>query len=169
MASTLAANAAVDEVRGAWLVVADGLAASSPAFLVRGTIHKPLRVHLLPQMMICLWYLMEQLIFMKVTVHPALHMVMTKSNECDARLGITWAPRAPAWRLRRSRVQVCVDCTLSPLGGWAMRGTAACTMLVAGALVVKKWLIAPESRMAHRLMVAASTFIVLRRMEAARA
>jgi hypothetical protein len=41
-------------------------------------------------------------------------------------------------------------------------------MLVAGALVVKKWLVALESRMAHHLMVAASTFIVLRRMEAER-
>jgi hypothetical protein len=50
-----------------------------------------------------------------------------------------------------------------------MRGTAARTMFVAGALVVKKWLVAPESRMVHCVMVAASTLIVLRRMEAARA
>ncbi len=65
-------------------------------------------------------------------------------------------------------MQVCVDCTLSPLGRQAMRGTAANTMLVAGALVAKKWLIALESRMAHHLMVAAKPLIVLRRMEAAR-
>ncbi len=45
MASTLAANAAVDGViRGAWLEVAYGLAAWLPVFLVRGTIHKPVRV-----------------------------------------------------------------------------------------------------------------------------
>jgi hypothetical protein len=50
-----------------------------------------------------------------------------------------------------------------------MRGTAARTMLVAGGLVVRKWLITLESRMAHRLMVVASTSIVFRRMEAARA
>jgi hypothetical protein len=49
-----------------------------------------------------------------------------------------------------------------------MRGTAARTMFVASASVVKKWLVAPESRMAHRFMVAASTLIALRRMEAAR-
>jgi hypothetical protein len=60
-------------------------------------------------------------------------------------------------------------CTLSPFGRQALRGTAASTILVAGALVVKKWLIAPESRMAHHFMVAASSLIVLRRMEAARA
>ncbi len=50
-----------------------------------------------------------------------------------------------------------------------MRGTAAGMMLVAGALVVRKWLVAPELRMAHCLMVAASVVIVLRRTEAARA
>ncbi len=63
---------------------------------------------------------------------------------------------------------MCVDCTLSLFGRQAMRGTAARTMFVAGALVVKKWLITPESRMTHHLMVAALTLIVLRRMEAAR-
>ncbi len=62
-----------------------------------------------------------------------------------------------------------VDCTLSPFGRWAMRGTAARTMFVAGALVVKKWLVALESRMAHCFMVAASSLIVVRWMEVARA
>jgi hypothetical protein len=49
-----------------------------------------------------------------------------------------------------------------------MRGTVAGTMFVAGASVVKKWLVALESRMAHCFMVAALALIVLRRMEAAR-
>ena len=81
---------------------------------------------------------MVQLIFVKVTMHPTLHIVPTESNECDARLGMTWAAWAPAGRSGKSRVQVCVDCTLSPFGGQAMRGTAARTMFVAGASVVKK-------------------------------
>ena len=42
-------------------------------------------------------------------------------------------------------------------------------MLVAGAYVVRKWLVAPESRMTHCLMVAALVVIVLRRTEAASA
>ena len=58
---------------------------------------------------------------------------------------------------------------MSPLGSHAMRDTVAVMMLVAGALVVRKWLVAPESRMAQLLMVAASVEIVLRRMEAASA
>ena len=46
MASMLAATAVVDDIwRGALVVVADGLVAWTPGF-VRGTIHKPVWVHL---------------------------------------------------------------------------------------------------------------------------
>jgi len=41
--------------------------------------------------------------------------------------------------------------------------------LVPGASVVRKWLVAPESRIAHCLMVLASVAIVWRRTEAASA
>jgi hypothetical protein len=52
VASMLAATAAVNDVqRGACLVVADGLVAWTPT-LARDTIHKPMRVHLLPQIMV---------------------------------------------------------------------------------------------------------------------
>jgi hypothetical protein len=73
---------------------------------------------------------MVQLI-VKVIIHPALHIVMTESNECDAMLGITWAFQALAGRSGQLRVQVCVDGTLSPFCRWAMRGTAVTTMFVA--------------------------------------
>jgi hypothetical protein len=49
-----------------------------------------------------------------------------------------------------------VECTHSPLGRWVMMGLVVGTMLVGGTLVDRKWLVAPESRMAHRLMVSAS-------------
>ena len=64
---------------------------------------------------------------------------------------------------------MCVERTRSPFGRWATRGTVVGSMFVAGALVVRKWLVAPESRMAHHLMVAASVLIILRRIEAVRA
>ncbi len=82
---------------------------------------------------------------------------------------VSWAAWALAGRSCKSRMQVCVNCTLSPFGRPAMRGGAAGTMFVAGASVVRKWLVAPESRMAHCFMVTASTLIVSRRIEAARA
>jgi hypothetical protein len=135
----------------------------------RGTIHKPVLVHLCPQTIVRPRYSMVQLILVKITLHPALHMVTTERREWDARPGMMWAARAPAGRFGRSKVQVCVDCTLSPFGRRAMRGTVAGTMLVAGASVVRKWLVAPESRIAHRLMVLASVAIVRRRTEAASA
>ncbi len=103
---------------------------------------------------------MVQLIFVKVTVHPAFYIVTTESNKCDARPGITWAAWVPAGRSGKSRVQVYVNCTLSLFCRQVMRGTAARTLFVAGALVVKKWLIAPESRRAHCFMVGALTLIV---------
>ncbi len=53
VSSTLAATVAVDGVsRSTWLVVADGLVAWIWTFLVRSTIHMPVRVHLLPQTMV---------------------------------------------------------------------------------------------------------------------
>ncbi len=79
-----------------------------------------------------------QLIFVKVTVHPALHMVTTERREWDARPGTMWVALALKGGAGRSRVQVCIDCTLLPLGRQAMRGTVAGMMLVVGALVVKK-------------------------------
>jgi hypothetical protein len=42
-------------------------------------------------------------------------------------------------------------------------------MFVAGASVVRKWLVAPESRIAHLLMVSALVEIVLRSTAAAKA
>jgi hypothetical protein len=48
-------------------------------------------------------------------------------------------------------------------------GMAVGNMFVACVLVMRKWLVAPESRMAHHLMVLASISIVLRRIEAVRA
>jgi hypothetical protein len=66
------------------------------------------------------------------------------------------------------RVHMCVERTHSPFGRWATMGMALGNMFVAVVLVVRKWLVAPESSLAHRLMVLALISIVLRRIEAAR-
>ncbi len=95
-------------------------------------------------------------------VQPALHIVTKDRRECDARPGMMWAFLAVAGSLGRSRVQVCIDCTLSPFGRRATKGMVAAQMFVASALVVRKWLVAPESRIFHSVMVSASVEIVLR-------
>ncbi len=52
LAKMLVATAVADDImRGRWVVVADGLVAWAPGF-VRGTIHRPMQVHLLPQIMV---------------------------------------------------------------------------------------------------------------------
>ncbi len=108
-------------------------------------------------------------ILVKCTVHPALHRVTTDRNECEARPGIMWAARALGGREGMSRVHVCVECTRAPFGRRAMMGVVVGRILVAGKLVVRKWLVVPESRMAHLLMVLALVLIVFNRTEAARA
>jgi hypothetical protein len=151
VALTLAAMAKVGSVLGSLRKV------GGPAAWVlapqRGTIHKPVLVHLCPHTIVRPRYTMVHLFFVNVTVHPALHMVTTERREWDARPGMIWAARASAGRSGRSRVQLCVDCTLSPSGRRAIRGSVAGTMLVAGASVVRKWLVAPELRIAHCLIV----------------
>jgi hypothetical protein len=109
--------------------------------------------------------MMAQPIFVKVTLHPALHMVMTKRRECAARPGMMWAVRARLGRDGRSSVHVWVDDTRSPLGRHAMSRTTAGRMLVAGAANVRKWLVAPESRIAHSLIVSVSVLIVFNNTE----
>jgi hypothetical protein len=49
---------------------------------------------------------MVQLIFVKVTVYPTLHMVTTERREWDARPGMIWAACVLAGRSGRSSVQV---------------------------------------------------------------
>jgi hypothetical protein len=50
-----------------------------------------------------------------------------------------------------------------------MIGMVVGRILLAGTSGVRKWLVTPESRMAHLLMASASVLIVFKRTEAARA
>ena len=108
-------------------------------------------------------------ILVKCTVHLALHKFTTDRSEGKAKLGIMWAARALGGREGMSRVHICIECTRVPFGRRAMMGMVVGKILVAEASVVRKWLVAPESRMAQLLMVLASVLIVFRRTEAARA
>ena len=110
VALTLVANAEVG------LAVEVGLAAWFLAIFVRGTIHKPVRVHLLPHTKVRPWCMMVQLILVKVTVQLALLIVTTEIRKCDANPEMMWAAQAAGGRSSRLRVHVCMDCTLSTMG-----------------------------------------------------
>ncbi len=74
-----------------------------------------------------------------------------------------------AGSLGKSNVHVCMDCTWSPLGKRATIGLVASCTLVTGALVVRKLLVAPESKIAHLLMVSMPMLTVQRSAAAASA
>jgi hypothetical protein len=80
-----------------------------------------------------------------------------------------WARRAAAGSAGMSNVHVCVDVTRSPLGSRATMGLVVGVMLVAGAIDVRKWLVAPELRIAQFLTASMSKSMVRSRAAAARA
>ncbi len=80
-----------------------------------------------------------------------------------------WVAQARGGNEGMLKVHVCVECTRLPLGRRAMMGLVVGAMLVEGMSVIRKWLVALESRMAHHLIVSASVLIVFNRAEAAKA
>jgi hypothetical protein len=126
-------------------------------------------MHLLPHRIVRPWYLIKNPIFMNSTLHPTIHSVTTLMKECEANPGMMWARHAGVGRLGKSSVHVCVDCTHSPLRKRATMGLMERWMLLMGALVVRKLLIAPESKMAQLLMESMSMLTIRRRLAAARA
>jgi hypothetical protein len=103
---------------------------------------------------------------MKMMMQPALHKVMTNRRECTASPGMMWAIRAQVGSMGRTSVHVWVEDMPLLLGRHATRGTMAGMMLVAGAAVIRNWLVALGSRIAHSLMVLASVLIVFNNTKA---
>ena len=65
-----------------------GMVVGGVVFSAKGIIHRPVRMHLWPQMIVLPQYTIVQLILEKVMVHPALHIVTTDRSKCKARPGI---------------------------------------------------------------------------------
>ena len=103
-----------------------------------GIIHRPVLVHLCPQMIALPLYLMVQPILLKVTSHPALQRLTTKMRECDAKCGSTCACRARSGNWLSCSVHVCVVQMVSPFGSFALIGAVVGSMLSKGAVVVRK-------------------------------
>ena len=116
-------------------------------------------MHLRPRRMTFPLCVMVQLIAVKSTSHPALHRVTTEMREKPSRPGMMW-PCLHAYDSGKSRLHLWLDLTVSPLGSLTRRPCWTCLISVAGALVTRKLLVAPESRMAYLLMVAVSMVTV---------
>jgi hypothetical protein len=163
VASTLAAIATGRLSVGALVGVVGGVVAG------RGIIQSPVWVHLLAHSTTRPRYDMVHPILVKAISQPALQSVTTEIREWDARLGMMWARRAAVGSMGMSNSHVWVDVTRAPLGSRATMGVLVGVMLVAGAVDVRKWLVAPESRMAQFLTAVMSRLTVRRRAAAARA
>ncbi len=65
-----------------------GMVVGGVVFLAKGITHRPLWVHLWPQMIVLPRYTIVQPILEKVMVHPVLHIVTMDRSKCEARPGI---------------------------------------------------------------------------------
>ena len=109
------------------------------------------------------------LVLLKVTSHPALHSVTTDISECEANPGMMWPRRASIGRPGTLTVHLCVDLTLFPSGRLTVIPSSMISLSVTGAAVVRKLLVAPESRIAHLWMFSRVSVIVSRSWLAAAA
>jgi hypothetical protein len=126
-------------------------------------------MHLLPHRIVRPRYLIEHPIFVNSTLHPTLLSMTMLMRECEANPGMMLARHALVGRSGKSSMHVCVDCTRAPLGKCATMGLMACRTLLMEALVVRKLLVAPESKMAQLLMDSMLMLTVWRRVAMARA
>ena len=127
------------------------------AVLHNGIIHRPVVVHFLPHIMVLPLYLMVHPILLKVTSHPALHSVTTEMREWEARVGRMCAIPALSGNPSMVSSHVWVEQMRSPFGSVARIGVTVGCLFVPGAVVVRKWLLAPESTMAHWFTLSAVT------------
>ncbi len=135
----------------------------------RSIIHNPVCMHLLPHRIVRPRCVMVHPFLVKRTLHPALQSVATLMSECDANPGMMWERCAAAGSLDKSNMHMCVDRTWSSLGMHAMMGLLASCTLVMGAPVVRNFLIVPESKITHLLMVSMLMLTVQRSAAAASA
>ncbi len=81
MASTFVANSM--EIG---LVV--GMVVGGVVFSAKGIIHRPVYVHLWPQMIVLPWYMIVQPLLEKVTMYPTLHIVTMDKSKWETRPGV---------------------------------------------------------------------------------
>ena len=116
---------------------------------LRAIIQSPVRVHFRPFMIVSPLYLTVASYFVKVISHPALHRVTAERRECAARPGMMYPCRAAVGSCGMSSRHLLVDFTLFPSGKVTLIWSPSGSMVVACAFVIRKLLVAPESRIAH--------------------
>jgi hypothetical protein len=123
-----------------WMGGSVGVSVGGARFVLslRGIIHRPVLVHLCPQMTVFPLYLIVQPILLKMTLHPALQRLTTEMSECDANCGSTCACLACSGKWLSCNVHLCVVQIVLPFRSFARIGDVAGHMLSKGAVVVRK-------------------------------
>lgn len=136
---------------GGWLVGVGVRVGLLVGFVVgsRGTIHRPVLWHFRPVIITFPSKTTLTLVLLNVTSHPALHSVTTDINECEANPGMMCPRRAVIGSPGMFSVHSCVDFTLFPSGRLTVMPSSMRSLLATCAVVIKKLLVAPESRIAH--------------------
>ena len=86
---------------------------------------------------------------MMLTSHPALHNFTMESKDWSARPRMMCEILALAGSYGMARLHFRVELTRAPSGSFTLSGYFASWRSVLGAAMTKKWLVAPESSMAH--------------------
>ena len=116
---------------------------------VSGIIQSPVRVHLLHLTIVLPLYLIPQEISLMSTSHSALHNFTTNTSEYDASPGTTCAVLLACGSNGRFNSAIWVELTISPFGSFTVSGVLAILLSTTGAVDSRKWLEAPESKMAQ--------------------
>ena len=76
----------------------------------------------------------------------------TDTNECDASPGTMWASLALGGSCGSAMFAVWLEWIVDPFGNLICRGSVAIFLSVTGAAESRKWLDAPESKIAHFIL-----------------
>ena len=87
-----------------------------------------------------------------MTLHPALHSFTTETKEWEASPGTMWASLALGGSIGSAIFAVWVELMVDPFGSLMCKGSVAIFLLVTGAVESRKWLDAPESKIAHFIL-----------------
>ena len=131
------------------------------------TIHSPVLMHFLPLMMTFPLCFTMTSIFVKVISHPASHSVTTESKEWDARPGTMNPICGFCGKNGRLSRHFWVDLTLFPSGRVTLICCWSPSIIFASASVIKKLLVAPESKIAQCFMFSFVRVMVSSRFAAA--
>ena len=112
-------------------------------------IQSPVCVHLLHLTIVLPLYLRSQEMSLISTSQPALHNFTTDTSECDASPGTTCAVLAACGSSGRFNLAIWLELTISPFGSVTVSGVLAILLSTTGAVDRRKWLEAPESKMAQ--------------------